>query len=59
MNGVCGDNVGVLDSYMDADCFNPEILPEAFKEKPLVLIDRDRVYKLNNIRPKQQMERWS
>jgi len=59
INGVCGDNVAILDSYMDADCSHPELLPETFKEVPLVLIDRDRVYKLNNKRPKQLRERWS
>ena len=59
INGVCGDNVAILDSYMDADCYNPELLPDSFKEVPLVLIDRDRVYKLNNKRPKQIRERWS
>lgn len=59
MHGICGDNVSILDSYKDADCFNPELLPDSFKEVPLVLIDRDRVYKLNNRRPKQLRERWS
>lgn len=59
IHGKCGDNVAILDSYMDADCFNPELLPESFKEVPLVLIDRDMVYKLQNRNPKQKIERWS
>lgn len=54
INGSCGDNCRLLDSYMDADCINPESLPESFKKTPLVLIDRDRVYKLDNIYPKQR-----
>ena len=54
INGSCGDNCRLLDSYMDADCINPESLPESFKKIPLVLVDRDRVYKLDNIYPKQR-----
>lgn len=54
INGSCGDNCRLLDSYMDADCSNPEFLPEWFKKTPLVLVDRDRVYKLENKRPKQR-----
>ena len=39
-----GDNVRLLDSYLDADISDPEKVPEWFKEMPLVLIDRDRIY---------------
>ena len=44
INGSCGDNTRLLDTYKDADTDNPEILPDWFKEYPIVLIDRDRVY---------------
>lgn len=44
MSGPCGDNCRLLDSYLDADCANPERLPNWFKEMPLVLVDRDRIY---------------
>lgn len=37
-------NVGLLPSYKEANCRNPENLPEWFKETPLVLMDRDLVY---------------
>lgn len=55
INGECGDNSMILDSYKDADIdiINPEILPAWFKETPMVLVDRDRVYKLENKYPKQ------
>jgi len=52
-NGTCGDNCMLLDSYKDADCYNPEDLPDWFKETPLVLIDRDCIYELDNKMPKQ------
>ena len=42
--GVNGDNVMLLDSYQDADCSDPEALPNWFKEYPLVLVDRDTIY---------------
>lgn len=42
--GTCGENTMLLDSYRDADCPNPEKVPVWFKEYPLVLIDRDRIY---------------
>ena len=45
MGGPCGDNCRLLDSYLDADCADPESLPEWFKEMPLVLVDRDRIYR--------------
>lgn len=57
MHGKCGDNVALLDSYLDADTENPEKLPDWFKETPLVLVDRDMVYRLENKRPKQLQER--
>lgn len=44
-----GDNVRILDSYKDADTEDVESLPFWFKEVPLVLIDRDRVYPTNRI----------
>jgi len=46
--GSRGENTMLLDSYKDADCDNPERLPEWFKEYPLVLIDRDRIYRKDN-----------
>lgn len=49
MNGVRGDNCRLLDSYQDANCKNPENLPDWFKETPLVLVDRDRVYPKNQV----------
>lgn len=47
--GTCGENTMLLDTYRDADCVNPEKVPVWFKECPLVLIDRDRIY------PKDEM----
>ncbi len=44
MNGSCGDNCRILNDYHDADCLDPEILSDYFKETPLVIIDRDRIY---------------
>lgn len=43
-NGICGENTMLLDTYLDADCPNPEKVPVWFREYPLVLIDRDRIY---------------
>lgn len=43
-NGTCGGNTMLLDSYRDADCPNPEKVPVWFRQYPLVLIDRDRIY---------------
>jgi hypothetical protein len=51
--GICGDNSMLLNSYKDANVEAKESLPKWFKEKPLVLVDRDRVYKLSNEHPKQ------
>lgn len=48
IKGVCGDNCRLLDSYKQADCLNPEVLPDWFKEYPMVLVDRDCVYKNDN-----------
>lgn len=45
IGGQCGDNCKLLNSYLDADCQNPEALPTWFKENPVVLIDRDRIYR--------------
>lgn len=51
LNGMMGDNCKVLDDYLDSGNPNP---PGWFKDYPMVLVDRDRVYKLENKRPKQQ-----
>lgn len=51
--GTCGENTMLLDSYQDADCQNPEKLPDWFKQYPLVLIDRDRIYPKDKIYVKQ------
>lgn len=59
MGGTCGDNCRILDSYKDADCLNPESLPDYFKELPLVLVDRDRIYSIGNQQPKQLRESMS
>ena len=40
------DNFGVLDSYKDADCDDPEQLPDYFKSCPIVLYDRDLIFKI-------------
>lgn len=53
INGSCGDNCMLLDSYLDADTRNPEQLPDWFKEYPIVLVDRDRIYEIDNKFPKQ------
>lgn len=54
VNGTCGDNCMILDTYKDANCNNPDRLPEWFKETPLVLVDRDDIYKLSNKYPKHR-----
>ena len=43
-HGVCGENTMLLDTFMDADCPDPRRLPVWFKQYPIVLIDRDRIY---------------
>lgn len=50
INGPCGDNCRLLDNYLDSGNLNP---PDWFKDYPLVLVDRDRVYKTLNRTPKQ------
>lgn len=47
-----GPNCRHLDDYRDADCDSPELLPEWFKEDPVVLVDRDLVFSLNNKNPR-------
>ncbi|MGN1371909.1 MAG: hypothetical protein ACI4XM_06530 [Candidatus Coprovivens sp.] len=47
-----GANCRHLEDYRDADCDNPELLPDWFKRNPIVLVDRDLVYSLNNTNPK-------
>lgn len=63
MYGCCGDNCRMLDSYLDADCPNPRSLPDWFKEYPVVIVDRDTIYKnekslSGRIYIKQIQERW-
>ncbi len=53
IKGSCGENAMLLDTYRDADCLNPEILPSWFKKYPIVLIDRDRIYPKDKIYVKQ------
>ena len=48
-NGPCGDNTRLLDTYFDADCLNHKYLPDWFKEYPIVLVDRDRIYENGSI----------
>ncbi len=40
-----GSNCYFLDDYHDADTNDPETLPEWFKKDPIVLVDRDLIYK--------------
>ncbi len=54
--GVCGENTMLLDTYRDADCENPEKVPVWFKKCPLVLVDRDRIYKKKLVYIKEQRE---
>ena len=51
--GTCGENTMLLDTYRDADCPNPEKVPVWFRQYPLVLVDRDRIYSKNKIYIKQ------
>ena len=48
VNGSCGDNVMLLDTYLDADTSDPESLPDWFKEYPIVIVDRDLIFKKGN-----------
>lgn len=56
VNGECGTNAFLLDSYLEADTTDVDSLPEWFKQNPLVLVDRDRVYK-KDIKPYKQLNR--
>lgn len=47
-----GANCYYLDSYLDAEFEDEDVLPEWFKKNPLVLVDRDLVFKLDNENPK-------
>ena len=51
--GTCGENTMLLDTYRDADCPNPERVPVWFRQCPLVLVDRDRIYSKDKIYIKQ------
>ncbi len=51
--GSCGENTMLLDTYRDADCPNPEKVPVWFRQYPLVLVDRDRIYPKDKIYIKQ------
>lgn len=42
------ENVFRLHDYHDADCEDPEALPERFKENPYVLVDLDCVYPIED-----------
>ena len=53
INGSCGENAMLLDTYYDADCANPEKLPKWFKECPIVIVDRDRIYSKDKTYVKQ------
>lgn len=50
-------NLRVLDSYLDADTTNVDDLPDWFKKRPIVLVDRDLVFKLDNKNPKKIFRR--
>ncbi len=52
MYGPRGDNCMLLDSYMEADHPNPEVLPDFFKEVPLVLVDHDMIHSIKNRKPR-------
>ncbi len=45
--GECGENTMLLDSYLEADHL-PLNVPEWFIKYPLVLVDRDQVYKIGS-----------
>lgn len=51
--GTCGENTMLLDTYRDADCPNPEKVPVWFRQYPIVLVDRDRIYPKDKIYIKQ------
>ena len=50
INGTCGDNCRLLNDYKESGNLKA---PLWFIEYPLVLVDRDRIYKLTNRYPKQ------
>ena len=55
-------NVCLLDSYLQADRTDSDIIPEWFKQVPLVLVDRDRIYLIKdgenkNIKQQKQLKR--
>jgi hypothetical protein len=54
IHGMCGSNARILDDYRNACTNDPESLPDWFKECPLVLVDRDRVYRRGTV-PRQRM----
>lgn len=56
LNGTCGDNCMLLDNYKEYKK-DEENIPDILKEYPMVLVDRDRVYKLENKYPKQLRDR--
>jgi hypothetical protein len=47
-----GPNCRHLNDYRDADSDTPELLPDLFKEDPVVLVDRYFVFSLNNKNPR-------
>ncbi len=53
IKGTCGGNTMLLDTYRDADCPNPEKVPVWFRQYPLVLVDRDRIYPKDKVYIKQ------
>lgn len=55
VGGPCGDNCRLLNDYIESGNPNP---PDWFKDYPMVLVDRDRVYKLENKTPKQLTQRY-
>lgn len=48
VGGIGGPNCFYLADYHDADTEDPESLPEWFKKDPIVLVDRDLVYKIGH-----------
>ncbi len=48
VGGVNGDNCLLLNSYQEANCNNEQELPVWFKEYPMVLVDRDLIFNVNN-----------
>mgnify|MGYP006073241625 FL=1 len=55
-------NTCVLSNYLEADIKEKDIIPEWFKQIPIVLVDRDRIYSANdmttgNIKQQKQLKR--